>query len=293
MHRMRNYTSRWALSAFLLALSGIAPALRADLIRPYGFRAYPSIAGEMAGEQTYSYDPRTRTGVFRVSNAPHVLALGPGGGRMIDVMPDVEGTLQETLELTLDHDGRLVDQPDNAFELRGSVTIDGRVYEGVLLTGRPTEFGAQARAPESKDRTGVFDLSMEVTGGKLAGAFGPRAYFRITPQGGSTFQGDFTADFTGGRPLTSLRAGRGQAAPVPVPEPSLLLFVAACGGGCLATRALRRRKARRRQAFAASLSRPGATPTASRAPRSRSAGRAPGSGPTTRRFPSGSSAGRR
>lgn len=293
MQRMRTDTRRWAFPAFLLALSGLAPALRADLIRPHGFRAYPSIAGDMIGEQTYSYDPRSRTGVFRVTNAPHVIALGPGGGRMFDVMPDVEGTLKETLELTLDRDGRLVDQADNAFELRGSVTIDGKVYEGVLLTGRPTAFGAQAKAPESRGRAGVFDLSLKVTGGKLARAFGSEAYFRITPQGGSTFQGDFGADFSGGRPLTSLRAARGEAAPVPVPEPSLILFVAACGGGCLATRALRRRKARRRQAFAASVSRPGETQTVSRAPRSRSAGPAPSSARATRRSPSGSSAGRR
>lgn len=275
MQRMRNNFDRWALPAFLALLAGLAPALRADLIRPHGYRAYPSIAGDMIGEQTYTFDPQTRTGVFRVSNAPHVIALGPGGRRMFDVMPDVEGTLEETLELTLDHDGRLVDQPDNAFELRGSVTIDGKVYEGVLLTGRPTAFGAEASKPESRDGNGVFDLSLEVTGGELAGAFGPRAYFRITPQGISTFQGDFTADFSGGRPLTSLRAARAEAAPVPVPEPSLVLFVAVCGGGCLAMRASRRRKARRRQAFAASLSRPGTSPTASRAPRSRSAGRAP------------------
>jgi hypothetical protein len=276
MQRMRANIDRWTFPAFLIVLAGLAPALRADLIRPHGYRAYPSIAGDMIGEQTYSYDPHTRTGVFRVSNAPHVIALGPGGRRMFDVMPDVGGTLEETLELTLDHDGRLVDQPDNAFELRGSVTIDGKVYEGVLLSGRPTAFGAEtkARGAESRDPNGVFDLSLEVTGGALAGAFGPRAYFRITPQGSSTFQGDFTADFSGGRPLTSLRAARAEAAPVTVPEPSLVLFVAVCGG-CLAMRASRRRKARRRQAFAASLSRPGTSPTASRAPRSRSAGRAP------------------
>ncbi len=285
MHRMRAYIARWVLPAFLLALGGTRPALRADLIRPHGYRAYPNIAGDMIGEQTYSYDPRTRTGVFRVSNAPHVLALGPRGGRMFDVNPDVEGTLKETLELTLDHDGRLVDQPDNAFELRGSVTIDGKVYEGVLLTGRPTAFGAQGKPAATRERSGVFDLNLKVTGGKLAGAFGSEAYFRITPQGGSTFQGDFTADFQGGRPLTSLRADRSEAAPVPVPEPSLMLFVTVCGGGCLAARALKKRGARRRQATAAAVSRLASTPTASRGPRSRSGGRAPGSAPAIRRSP--------
>ncbi len=285
MQRMRTDTRRWAFPAFLLALSGLSPALRADLIRPHGFRAYPSIAGDMIGEQTYVYNERSQTGVFRVTNAPHVIALGPSGGRMFDVMPDVEGTLKESLELTLDRDGNLVDQPANAFELRGSVTIDGKLYEGVLLTGRPTAFGAQTSGEESRGRAGVFDLSLKVTGGKLARAFGSEAYFRITPQGGSTFQGDFAADFAGGRPLTSLRAARGDAAPVPVPEPSLLVIIAACGGGCLASRALRRRKARRRQAFAASFSRPGETPTASRGPRSRSAGPVPASGRATRRSP--------
>lgn len=285
MHRMRSHTRRLALPAFLLALTGFTPVLRADLIRPHGFRAYPSIAGDMIGEQTYVYNERSQTGIFRVTNAPHVIALGPGGGRMFDVMPDVEGTLKESLELTLDRDGKLVDQPDNTFELRGSVTIDGKLFEGVLLTGRPTAFGAQAKPTESRGRSGVFDLSLKVTGGKLAGAFGSEAYFRITPQGASTFEGDFAADFTGGRPLTSLRAARGDAAPVPVPEPSLLVFVAACGGAGLASRAMRRRKARRRQAFAASFSRPGETPTVCPVPRSRSDGPAPESARATRRSP--------
>ena len=293
MHRMRSDTRRWAYLAFLSALAGLGPALRADLIRPHGFRAYPSLAGDMIGEQTYTFDRHSQTGVFRVSNAPHVIALGPSGGSMFDVMPDFQGTLKETLQLTLDREGRILDRPDNEFEMHGSVTIDGKVYEGVLLTGRPTAFGARANDPEASGRAGVFDLSLRVTGGKLAEAFGPEAYFRITPQGASTFRGDFAADFSGGRPLTSLRAARGDSAPVPVPEPTLLLAAAVCGGGYLASRVLRRRKARRRQVLAASLSRPGETPTASRGPRSRSAGPAPASARGTRRSPSRSWAGRR
>ncbi|MDG3005636.1 hypothetical protein [Paludisphaera mucosa] len=285
MHRMRYDIRRLVLPAFFMTLGALGSPLRADLIRPHGFRAYPNIAGDMVGEQTYEFDRTRQLGVFRVTNAPHVITLGPTRRHMIDVMPDVEGTLNETLQLTLDRQGKLVEQPDNGFELRGSVTIAGKVYEGLLLKGRPTAFGAQGLGQDAKGISGVFDLSLKVTGGKLARAFGPEAYFRITPQGGSTFQGDFTADFTGGRPLTSLRATRGESAPIPVPEPTLVLFLATCGGGYVATRLLRRRKARRRQAFATSVSRRGATPTTYLMPRSRSVGPAPSSARGIRRSP--------
>ncbi|WP_165074305.1 PEP-CTERM sorting domain-containing protein [Paludisphaera rhizosphaerae] len=282
MHRMRNQFRRRLFPLFLLALGSFGVPLRAELIRPHGFRAYPNIAGELAGEQTYRYDERLQRGVFRVTNAPHVIALGPSQGAMVDVLPDVDGTLNETLQITLDSRGRLIHQPGDGFELWGSVTIGGKIYKGLLLTARPTAFGAQARGGAA----GVFDLSLKVTGGELEGVFGPEAYFRITPQGDSTFQGDFGESFAGGRPQTSLRATRGEANPVPVPEPTFLVFLGTCGGGLLIRRGIRRRRARRRQAaLAASVSRPGATPTTCQAPRSRSAGRAPSSARATRRFP--------
>ena len=62
---------------------------------------------------------------------------------------------------------------------------------------------------------------MEITGGKLAEAFGTQAYLRIVPQAGSTFNGEFTADFSGERPLTNLRSARGKL-PATVPEPTTL-----------------------------------------------------------------------
>ena len=216
-----------------------------------------------------------------MTNAPHVIALGPSRGAMVDVLPDVDGTLNETLQVTLDSQGRLVHQPGDGFELWGSVTIGGKVYKGLLLAARPTAFGAQAGGT-----AGVFDLSLKVTGGELERVFGPEAYFRITPRGDSTFQGEFDESFAGGRPQTSLRASRGDANPIPVPEPTLLVFLGTCGGGLLVRRGLRRRRARRRQeTLAASVSRPGATPTTCLTPRSRSAGRAPSSARATRRSP--------
>lgn len=281
MQRMRNDTGRVFFVLVLLALEGFSASVRGDLIRPHNTRSYPDIAGDMVGEQTYFFDSTSQTGVFRVTNAPHVITLEPGGEKMVDVMPDLEGTLNETLQLRLDRHGKLVDQPDNRFELRGSVTIGGKFYEGLLLEGRPTAFGARSRDGGPSQDMGVFDLNLKVTGGELAEAFGPEAYFRITPQENSTFQGDFTADFSGEKPLTSLRASRSDE-PIPVPEPTSLIFFLAIGGGALATR-LRRRVGARGRLGAEGVSRSASTPTASRAPRSRSAGPALSSVPGTRR----------
>jgi len=283
MQRMRNDTGRVFFVLVLLALEGLGASVRGDLIRPRNARSYPDIAGDMVGEQTYSFDSASQTGVFRVTNAPHVITLEPGGKKMVDVKPDFEGTLNETLQLRLDRDGRLVDQPDNRFELRGSVMIGGKFYEGLLLEGRPTAFGARSQNGRPSQDMGVFDLNMKVTGGKLAEAFGPEAYLRITPRENSTFRGDFSADFSGERPLTSLRAASKDEA-IPVPEPTSLIFFLACGAGALGARLRRRGRARGRLG-AGSVSRRGATPTISRAPRSRSDGPAPWSAQGIRQSP--------
>jgi hypothetical protein len=292
MHRMRIDNVRLQLripivsGALCVALFGYCATAQGDLIRPYGFRSYPDIAGDIVGEQTYQFDHDTQTGVFRVTNAPHVITLGPTGRNMLDVMPDDDGTLKESLELTLDRDGKLVDQPGNKFELRGSEEIGGKVYEGLLLEGRPTAFGAEALSGQPARTSGVFDLSLKVTGGKLAEAFGPEAYFRITPQANSTFQGDFAASFSGDKPLTSLRAGRRPMA-APVPEPTSILIVLTCGAGALGMRLHRRRRARRRTSGSTGvgLSRPGGSPTACRGPHSRSGAPALASGRGIRRSP--------
>ena len=76
---------------------------------------------------------------------------------------------------------------------------------------------------------------MEITGGKLAQAFGTEAYLRIVPQAGSTFNGQFTVDFSSERPLTNLRATRGKL-PATVPEPTALITLLTFGAGALAIR---------------------------------------------------------
>src|SRR5205823_2440984 len=125
------------------------------------------------------------------------------------------------------------------FEIRGTVVIGDQAYQGLLLEGRPTAFGAEAQDASAAKNPDVFDLNMKITGGELAEAFGSEAYLRIIPQAKSTFNGEFTSDFSGDRPLTNLRA-MNRRLPTTVPEPTTLITLLTCGAGLLACR-LRRR----------------------------------------------------
>src|SRR5262249_8864634 len=139
-------------------------------------------------------------------NAPHLISLGPSVKDLVQMQPDRDGTLTQSLRMTLDRTGRLVDSPTNRFQIRGTVIIGDQTYQGILLEGKPTAFGAGARSTRPVKNPDVFDLDMRITGGKLATAFGPEAYLRIIPQANSTFNGRFTSDFSGEKPLTNLRA---------------------------------------------------------------------------------------
>lgn len=198
--------ARTGLLSILFLLSGSVLPVRADLIRAAPGRSFPDIAGDIGGSQTYVYDPATQTGTFALNNAPHLISLGPSGNDMIPMQPDQHGTLYQTLELKLDRSGHLIDSPDNRFEIRGTVVINDRLYEGVLLKGRPTAFGLAGQGRPELKNPEVFGLNMQIEGGHLAGTFGAEAYLRIIPQANSTFQGEFTRDFSGDKPLTNLIA---------------------------------------------------------------------------------------
>ena len=214
--------------------AGLAPPggnvwpARGDLIRPKTLRSYPDIAGDIVGSQTYTFDPGSRTGTFQVRNSPQFIALGPDGGEMVSVTPNQDGTLSQTLRLTLDQKGKLVPGTNNRFQLYGTVVIGDKVYEGLLLEGTPTAFGAQEQNRRSLKPGDVFDLNMKITGGRLASAFGSEAYFRVIPQSNSTFQGSFATSFSGDKPLTNLRALK-RAGPSVLPEPSALVLLLTAG----------------------------------------------------------------
>jgi hypothetical protein len=247
MQRMRCVIAKGGFLPPLFLLGSLGLPARADLIRTNPGRAFPDIAGDIVGNQTYTFDPITQTGTFALVNAPHLISLGPSVTDLVPMRPDQDGTLVQSLRMKLDRQGRLVDSPANRFEIHGTVVIGDRTYQGLLLAGRPTAFGAGAPDATAVKDPDVFDLNMEITGGKLAEAFGPEAYLRIMPQANSTFNGEFTSDFSGEKPLTNLRA-MNRRLPTAVPEPTTLITLLTCGAGLLACRMRRyfHRTARRR-----------------------------------------------
>lgn len=220
MPRMRHPTLRIALVLGFPLLAGLCWPAHGDLIRNKTARGYPDIAGDLVGAQTYTFDPSSGTGTFRVVNSPQFIALGPTSNELLSVTPDQHGTLRQTLQLKLDQEGKLVETEDNRFQLFGSVVIGDQIYRGLLLEGKPTAFGARAQNGGALSTADVFDLNMIITGGELARTFGREAYFRVVPQSNSTFQGDFRTSFSGEKPMTNLRA-----LPAAIPEPSVLVVL--------------------------------------------------------------------
>jgi len=244
MQRMRSVIVKLGTVMIFLIVTGVCWPARGDLIRPKTARTYPDIAGDIVGSQTYTFDPASKTGTFQVTNSPQLIALGPTGSDMSSVTPDQDGTLSQTLQLTLNQNGQIVANPDNRFQLYGSVVIGNQVYRGLLLEGSPTAFGVQSETRKSLNGADVFDLNVKITGGQLAQAFGPEAYFRVIPQSNSTFQGSFASSFSGEKPLTNLRALQGHL-PSPIPEPSPLVVLLTAGAGVLVCRLRQRFRSRR------------------------------------------------
>ncbi len=205
MQRMR-IVARVGVLAVAAVLTTFERPASADLIRATPGRSFPDIAGDIGGSQTYVYDPATQTGTFTLRSAPHLISLGPSGRDLIPLQPSNDGTLCQTLKVKVDRNGRIVNSPLNQFEIRGTVWINGKPLDGVLLKGTPTAFGiAEPDSPSARAQD-IFGLNVKIEDGKLASAFGAEAYLRIVPQANSTFTGEFTSDFSGEQPMTNLLA---------------------------------------------------------------------------------------
>jgi hypothetical protein len=229
MHRMR----RLVATAGVILSCALVPATpaAAELIRPRTGRAYPDIAADINGVQTYTFNPASGTGTFQVTNTPYLLALGPSGSGESQILPNDDGTRQQVVSLTLDSSGRLVDTPDNSYALYGTVVVGGQTFSGLLLKGKPIAFGAEVPGSSTVGDPGkdVFDLNMKITGGALAERFGPDLYMRIAPKT-DTFDGQFTRDFSG---VAARSNTRGYNPPSVVAEPSTLVVLLACGAAVL------------------------------------------------------------
>ncbi len=229
MHRMRSLIATAGVTlACVLVFVSPAPA---ELIRPKTVRAYPDIAADINGVQTYTYDPVTETGTFQVTNTPYLLAVDPSKAGELQIEPNDDGTRRQVVSLMLDRNGHLVEDPENSYALYGTVVLAGQTFSGLLLEGKPTAFGARVLGSDtgSEDHSGkdVFDLNMKITGGVLADRFGPDLYMKIVPRA-NTFDGQFTRDFSGRAARSNTRAYQSSKN---VPEPSSLLILLACGAG--------------------------------------------------------------
>ena len=122
------------------------------MIRSSPARSFPDIAGDIVGTQTYTYDPVTQTGIFHLVNAPHLISLGPTVKDMVQMLPNHDGTLTQSLKMKLDRNGRLVNSPANTFEIRGTVIIGDRTYQGVAAQGNSNRLRRSATPDESADR---------------------------------------------------------------------------------------------------------------------------------------------
>jgi hypothetical protein len=235
-------TRRLALGLGLaLAALASAPPSRAALLHPTDTSQFPDLsAGFVSGTLQYAAD----TGQLAIQNTPYVLATGTSAAAQFPVVADAAGQQSQTLDVTLNPDGTVKQSASNTYDLYGQVTLDGKTYSGLLLSGTPTAMGSLnlAAAPTNVAGSAMFDFDVSVTGGLLASAFGSEAYIRLTAERWSTFNGSFTQDFSAGKVASNIR-GYFLTPPVPIPEPSTLVVLMTCGGAGLLIR-LRRRISR-------------------------------------------------
>ena len=127
----------------------------------------------------------------------------------------------------------MIADPANTFTVYGSVTIDGKLFSGLLLQGiaHRVRLGCALLRGYAHVMSN-FDLNVNLTGGRLQQVYGPDAYIRISSELGSTFDGTYTKNFLGLKTMTNVRAYNAPS-PSPVPEPSTFAILLACSGAGL------------------------------------------------------------
>lgn len=230
LHRMHRLATDLGLALALAACLGLGTPRRAaaDLIRPNATQAFPDLQGNIVGTQTYVYDPITQTGTFQVNNAPILLATGPSTSNEYFVTDTPSQIRGQTIQVKLDSGGHLLNDPGNSFTLYGSVTVGDKSFSGLLLQGTPTAFGFDPH-PGSLPH---YDMNVALTGGSLKELYGPDAYISIITETNNTFTGSFAQTFQASKPITNVRSYNAPS-PMPVPEPSALVILLACGAGWL------------------------------------------------------------
>jgi hypothetical protein len=215
MHRMR-----YRLICSLIAVAASAGVASADLIQPILERSYPDIAADVNGVVQYNYS--NGSGTFTMKNTPFLLATGPESAQEHNILTTADGLRRQSLSVALDSNGKFVESSSNTYELYGTTSVDGQTFTGLLLQGKPTNFGYQDNGAFD-----MFDLEIALTGGALADAFGENAYILIRPELQSSFTGDFASSFTAQKATSNTRGNYNPVPPVPEPATWMILI----GGG--------------------------------------------------------------
>lgn len=233
MHRMHRLIVSIGLS--LVATALIAPKASAALLHPDDKSLYPDLSGGfVSGTQHYT----AATGQFWVENTPYAAAFGMSSSQQYDIGAASNGTRRQTIIAQLDKTGKLDPSGSNLYEVYGSTTIDGVKYDGLLLKGSLTAFGSLDTNSIAKN-TAMYDFDIKITDGLLKQSFGADTYVRLAAERWSTFDGDFSKDFSGGKVASNIR-GFFPVPPAPVPEPTTLVVLIAAGGAGLFFRHRRR-----------------------------------------------------
>lgn len=161
---------KWASFATLLGVS----------------ETYPTVNYVSTSEYSLTYTQSNE--LFSISTTPRALVLSSSsGGAIIS-----GGSL--TVNFLVDNNGNLAgsNPGDNGDDLAlsGSVTVNGTNYSGVLLEGTIFAFGYLGGSPSE------YDFRFSPNGGPLADLFCGDISMILTSEG-STFTGNFTANFNG------------------------------------------------------------------------------------------------
>lgn len=239
MHRMRHFAATLALiTGSMVFATGSASA---SLLKPGAKRAYPDIAADINGKVVYNYDEASGTGVFTVTNTPYLIAGGNSASSEFAILPNADGIRKQVFTIKVDSTGKLIDDPNNTYQLFGTINAGGETFSGELLTGKPKEFGfldlgsVVASGDSSLLQSlgvDIFDANIDIQGGALQKFFGTSAYLRITPELESTFNGSFAEDFTALKATSNTRS-YDSPNPFPIPEPTTIMVLLAGGAGVL------------------------------------------------------------
>jgi hypothetical protein len=171
--------------------------------------ALPLITFDSNGSVAYT----ASTDAFDVAGGRPLKFLNNSGLHSITAVPN-----SFNMHILVDHSGNLIGgTPGNDLEIDGSVSPDGvNTVSGVLLTGEVTGFGYLENGT-----TDQYDFRFRPTGGALSSYWAGNDIGITIGSENSTFNDDFTVDFTGG--------DKGTVGNIPRPTPSLVTSASEVG----------------------------------------------------------------